>query len=79
VRSLRLVKIILLSGLVAAIIVSRKPIRASAALPQPRVLQRGGTLTSAGVSSLQAIVDSARNEGLRWPSFVAYKTEFKKL
>lgn len=78
-RSLRLITIVLFSGLALAIIVSRKPIRASAGLPQPRVAQSSRTLTPAGVSSLLAIVDSARNEELRWPSFVAYKMEFKKL
>jgi Scaffold domain len=32
-----------------------------------------------GVSLLHGIVDSARNEDLRWPDFTPYKTEFAKL
>lgn len=40
---------------------------------------RGGqSLTTAGVSTLHAIADSARNEELRWPDFAPYKTDFRK-
>jgi L,D-transpeptidase YcbB len=38
----------------------------------------GDALTSAGVSDLRGIVDSAEDPDLRWPNFPAYKTEFSK-
>ncbi|HUN63151.1 MAG TPA: L,D-transpeptidase family protein [Candidatus Sulfotelmatobacter sp.] len=77
-RSLRVIPIVLLCSLALILVVTRKATRASAFLPQQLAVSSGRALTPAGVSALQAIADSARNQDLRWPDFVPYKTEFSK-
>jgi len=44
---------------------------------QPAV-SSGQALSSAGLTALRTIADSARNQDLRWPDFAPYKTEFGK-
>jgi murein L,D-transpeptidase YcbB/YkuD len=45
---------------------------------QPPALS-GQTLSAMGVPALHTIVDSGRNDDLRWPDFALYKTEVAKL
>jgi L,D-transpeptidase YcbB len=45
---------------------------------RPAASLGGQTLSSAGVSALHAIANSASNADLRWPNFAPYKTEFVK-
>src|SRR5215469_12781049 len=76
---MRLLRLILVfAALTLIIVVTREPTRASASHAHRAAASRGRTLTSAGVSALRAIADSARNEDLQWPSFAPYKTEFSK-
>ena len=76
---MRLLRLILVfAALTLIIVVTREPTRASASHAHRAAASRGRTLTSAGVSALRAIADSARNEDLQWPSFAPYKTEFGK-
>lgn len=67
-RSLRLT-VILFSVLTSIIVVAQKCSSAPV---------RGQSLTTAGVSALRTIADSARNEELRWPDFAPYKADFGK-
>jgi L,D-transpeptidase YcbB len=73
-RSLKLTVVILFSALTLLFVVGRRATSASDSHPQ----QPAGALTPAGLSTLRAIVDVARNEELRWPDFAPYKTEFSK-
>ena len=76
---MRLLRLILVfAALTWIIVVTREPTRASASHAHRAAASHGRTLTSAGVSVLRAIADSARNEDLQWPSFAPYKTEFGK-
>jgi len=62
--------------LVAGILVARGEF-IPAILGDPSV--SAGQTSSAVVSALHSIVDSAHNDDLRWPDFTAYKTEVAKL
>jgi murein L,D-transpeptidase YcbB/YkuD len=77
-RSRQLVIITLFSALILVTVVTREATLASAFRSQQPAVSGGRTLTSAGISALHAIADTARNEDLRWPSFAPYKTEFAK-
>ena len=46
---------------------------------EPHSTLAGQTLSASGVPTLHAIVDSARNDDLRWPDFAPYKTEVANL
>jgi L,D-transpeptidase YcbB len=78
VRPPRFIVIAMLSVVVLAIVVSRRPANVSAFLPQQVAVGGGLTLTPDGASVLHAIADAARIEDLRSASFAAYQSEFKK-
>jgi L,D-transpeptidase YcbB len=77
-RPLRFTIMVVFSVLALATVVSQKPSGVSAFFPQQAAVGIGQTLTPAGASILHAIADSGRIEDLRWASFVAYQSEFKK-
>src|SRR5215469_15931776 len=77
-RSVRLILTTVFCALPLVIIATREPIRAWAFPPQQPAVSGGLSLTPAGVAALHTIADSARNENLRWPNFLPYKTAFSK-
>src|SRR3984957_20421319 len=77
-RPLRFTFMVIFSVLVLAIVVSRQPSGVSAFIPQQAAVGNGQSLPPAGASILHAIADAARIEDLRWASFAAYQSEFKK-
>jgi len=78
IRWSHLIAILLLGVALAGIVVARRESTPKSAAMGQQPVSGGQMLTSAGVSALRAIADSARNPELRWPDFAPYETEFAK-
>ena len=77
-RVYRFVLLVSLSVLILLLALARAPILASAPRKQQNTVSVGRSLPMAGIPSLHAIADSARNTDLRWPGFATYKPEVIK-
>ena len=77
--SLRFFLIVIFAMAMVRIITARRePAHASHSAARQHVVSGSQALTSAGVSTLHAIANSASNADLRWPNFAPYKAEFAK-
>ena len=70
--------IVLVSVVLAGMLAAKGGSFTSFFIEQPTVLA-GQSSSASGDLSLHGIVDSARNDDLRWPDFAPYKTEIAKL
>lgn len=77
-HSLRFLMVSVFALTTIVIIAARREPAAPASHKQQLSPLHGQTLTSAGVTALHAIANSANNADLRWPSFAPYKAEFAK-
>ena len=77
-HSLRFFLVPLFAMAMIALIAARREPSHPAPLPQQAPPLHGQALTSAGVTALHAIANSANNADLRWPNFAPYKAEFAK-
>jgi murein L,D-transpeptidase YcbB/YkuD len=77
-HSLRFFLVPLFAMAMIALIAARREPSHPASLLQQTPPLHGQALTSAGVTALHALANSANNADLRWPNFAPYKAEFAK-